>query len=277
MAYYAADNFGGSGVIPGSNPQQKDAAVGAWALSPSGGDGGDSGIWTRSAGGAIYTDDTAGGGGAFGTYLRALGTVSFGAGLANFEASGKGAFRLVLVFTGGGESDVISISVEEDGSVNTSCEFGSNSNSNSSSISPVGLTTTTVLRIEFSTTAVRTYANNALVMNAGFGATGSIVRASTYHGFAGTSPSGNTALTNFSGAAKVLLNYVNFQLGVSTGPLGSPGGPSVAITLPKLVVAGGQFRRGNAALALPHMYTSGALPPVPPSFWAGLVGAREVP
>ena len=225
---------------------------------------------------AATATGTASDGGASGTYLRALGTVT-PSGLSNFEASGKGAFRLVIAFSGGAGSDVISINVEEDGSVATNCVFGVSSASNTGAVSPVDLTTSTTLRIEFSSTAIRTYANNTLVMDAGFGATGNILRASTYHGFSGTSPSGNFLLDNISGTSAVLLNYVNYQLNASTGPLGPPGGAVVALTLPKLTLSAGQFAHGSAALSFFPLYVTGALPPVAPTFWSGYVGTREVP
>lgn len=276
MNYYAADSFAGSGAIVGSAPPFKDAAVGNWALTTSGsGTGGDAGIWTRSAGGAVYTDDLTFSGFSAGTYLRALGTVAVGSGLCNFEVSGKGAFQWTIIFDAGAYT--YTLSVEEDGTISGAIDAPSGFAFLSGSVSPLDETTTTVFRFEFSPTVSRAYVNGTLINTVTAGPTGDITRTSVYHGFSGTSPAGNTAIDGTSGFAGVLINYVNFQLNSTSGPLGAPGGPSLAITLPKLTMSGGEYGHGEAALSFFPLYVIGALPPAPPTFWTGYVGAREVP
>jgi hypothetical protein len=268
MPVYVADTFRGSGSIHNSPPEDKHASVGNWTIysigewnpGPPGEDSYQ--VLKRSANGltghapAFSTDTSS-------PLVRAAGEVSLGAGVFVAETRMFGAVALsiransagsVITMTGNPNEWTFSF-----GATNT---WGSDSN-------PRGLADPTVLRVEIDSTLseVRGYADGVLVAQvSGAGLT----HVSSIQAW-------KNAWTGVYGASPILIaDYVNAQLNTVSGPLGSPSVlQGATYSLPKIVVDGRVFLRGNGGVLLPALAFDGGELAHTTVIWDKLVRCRE--
>jgi hypothetical protein len=269
MTVYVADTFRGTGSIHNSPPEDKHASVGNWTIYPVGAwnpgppEEDSQQIFRRSAGGlsAHY-----GGWADTSLALVRVGSapVPYGVGVFVAEAKFWGEGMLSV--------DNAGIIAARDGYFTHQLWADGYHVINDTGPRPMSLSSTLRIEVDPAAAQVRAYLDNVLMRTASTSGATQVTRVQLLF------PDWDALIGDYP-TPTLICDYINARLNTVSGPLGSPA-PAVvpqgaAYPLPKLIVDGRVFLRGNGDVLLPALTFNGGERTGATVIWDKLVRCRE--